>query len=117
MKTACKDRSVRVALFDQRVGLEMQLAPRTLVLSSGGDQLTIHTDFPFELAADVALIIGGVPIDSIKTWPDDCGDLVVRCTKDDVKAVLGKFDGRFTTINVTLVVNSEEDTKVLRVRK
>ena len=98
-------------------GLEIQLAPRTLVLSSGGDQLTIHTDFPYSAAGEVTLNIGDVLDVDVVTFSDDCGNLVVRCSKDDVEEAVGDFDSRFTTVTVTLTVNSETASDILRVRK
>ena len=99
-------------------GLEIQLAPRTLVLSSGGDQLTIHTDFNYSKVSSVTLDIGRNLGVGVRTWEDDCGNLVVRCRKDAVRVAVGDFKSRFTTVKVTLTVNdSAEDSKFLRVRK
>jgi hypothetical protein len=89
-----------------------------LVLSSGGDQLTIHTDIPYLDVDTVGLDIGESTGVSVVTWADDCGNLVVRCSKEAVSEAVGDFDGRFTTVDVTLTVNgSALDTEVLRVRK
>ena len=100
------------------LGLEIQLGPRTLVLSSGGDQLTIHTDFPYWAAGSVTLDIGGNSDVPIATWSDDCGNLVARCSKDDVEETVGDFDGKFTTVEVILTVNeSDSNSETLRVRK
>lgn len=105
-------------------GLDIQLQPQTLVLSSGGDQLTIHTDFRYSAAEAVALDIGNTPDVGIRTWADSCGNLVVRCSKAAVEDEVGDFDDRFTTVAVTLTVfygedgeDSVSDTEVLRVRK
>jgi len=100
------------------LGLEIQLAPRTLVLSSGGDQLTIHTDFPYLAVDSVTLDIGDTSDVFVVTWDDDCGHLVVRCSKDAVRAAVGDLEGKFTTVNVTLTVNnSYSASEILRVRK
>ena len=107
---------VAALLTRSAFGLEIQLAPQTLVLSSGGDQLTIHTDFPYLDAVSVNLYVGNTGVD-VETWDDDCGNLVVRCSKDDVKPIVGDFDGRFTTVTVTLTVNSASASEILRVRK
>ena len=107
-----------VLLATSAYALEIQLQPRTLVLSSGGDQLTIHTDFPYLAVGSVTLDIGGTSGVSVVTWDDDCGNLVVRCSKEAVRAAVGDFDGRFTTVDVTLTVNnSAQDSEILRVRK
>jgi hypothetical protein len=105
-------------LTGSALGLEIQLAPRTLVLSSGGDQLTIHTDFPYVAVDGVTLDIGDNSGVSVVTWDDDCGNLVVRCSKDAVRTAVGDFEGKFTTVNVTLTVNgSATASGILRVRK
>ena len=105
-------------LASSAFGLEIQLGPRTLVLSSGGDQLTIHTDFAYKSVEGVTLDIGDTSDVYVVTWEDDCGNLVVRCSKDAVKVAVGDFDGRFTTVDVTLTVNnSAQDSEILRVRK
>ncbi len=110
-----------VLLTGSALGLEIQLAPRTLVLSSGGDQLTIHTNAPYLLVDDVVLDIGDASDVSVNTWADDCGNLVVRCSKESVKNAVGDFDGRFTTVAVGLTVEYDETTdeacETLRVKK
>jgi hypothetical protein len=46
---------------------------------------------------------------------------VVRCTKAAVKDAVGEFEGKFTTVDVTLTVTfgdvSDWATETLRVRK
>lgn len=114
---------VVVLLASSAFGLEIQLGPRTLVLSSGGDQLTIHTDFPFAAVDGVTLDIGGTLVSEVAIWEDDCGYLVARCSKEAVEEVVGNdFEGRFTTVGVTLAVESDilgadSATETLRVRK
>lgn len=113
---------VAVLLTSSAFGLEIQLGPRTLVLSSGGDQLTIHTDFNYVDVDDVTLDIGDTTGVSIVTWADDCGNLVARCSKDDVADAVGDFRGKFTRVMVTLTVDYDDDkwvsdSEVLRVRK
>lgn len=111
---------VAVLLTSSAFGLEIQLGPRTLVLSSGGDQLTIHTDFSYRAVRTVTLDIGDTTEVFIVTWADDCGNLVARCSKTAVREAVGVFSGKFTTVDVTLTVNESDedsDTEVLRVRK
>ena len=112
-----------VLLSASAFGLEIQLGPRTLVLSSGGDQLTIHTNVGFSAVDGVTLDIGDIHLmeDDLAMWADSCGNLVVRCSKEDVEEAVGDFDGLFKEIDVTLTVVSggaaDSDTQVLRVRK
>ena len=115
---------VTVMLTGSAFGLEIQLGPRTLVLSSGGDQLTIHTDCPFGAVEGVTLDIGGATeVELEDTWADDCGNLVVRCTKETVAEAVGDFDDKFTEVDVTLTVAYKDGsapdsaTEILRVRK
>ena len=118
--------SLVVLLTGSAYGLDIQLSPRTLVLSSGGHQLTIHTDVPYRAVDGAILDIGDSSDVAISTFADDCGNLVVRCRKDAVEDAVGDFRGRFTTIDVTLwVTYVDEDlktvdtsaTETLRVKK
>ena len=106
-----------VLLTSSAFGLEIQLAPRTLVLSSGGDQLTIHTDFPYGAVDKVVLDIGDSLDVFVVTWADDCGNLVVRCSKDVVADEVGDFEDKFIWVDVTLTVNGDSAPEILRVRK
>ena len=72
MKKLCAMTAIMCAvvlLTGSAFGLEIQLSPRTLVLSSGGDQLTIHTDFPYKSAEEVTLDIG----DTVAALCQDAG--------------------------------------------
>ncbi len=89
---------VAALLTSSAFGLEIQVAPQTLVLSSGGDQLTVHTDFPYLAVDNVTLDIGNNTAVKVVTWADDCGNLVVRCSKDAVRVAVGDFNGRFATV-------------------
>jgi hypothetical protein len=112
---------IAAVMTGSALGLEIQLGPQTLVLSSGGDQLTIHTDFPYRMVDEVYLDIGDDDV-SVVTWADDCGNLVARCSKNAVKEAVGDFDGKFTTVDVKLIVwdldgKHVEGVETLRVRK
>ena len=96
--------------------LEIQVSPQTLVLSSSGGKLSVHTDVPFSMAGSVSLTINGTAVDAY-TFADDCGDLVAQCSKTAVKAVIGDFDGKTTTATVALTVNGDSDQETIRVKK
>ncbi|MGD9127205.1 MAG: hypothetical protein PVH19_07475 [Planctomycetia bacterium] len=98
------------------VALDIQVAPQTLVLSSNGGKLTVHTDIPFEMAENVALDIDGTDV-VITTFADDCGNLVAQCTKEAAKAAIGEFEGKTTTVTVTLTVDGDSDSEDIRVKK
>jgi hypothetical protein len=96
--------------------LEIRVAPSTLVLSSGGGNLTVHTNVRFADANEVALDIDGVDVD-VRTFADDRGFLVAQCGKDDAAAAIGPFSGTFTTATITLSVDGAGASEVIRVRK
>lgn len=98
------------------LALDIQVAPQTLVLSSGGGNLTVHTDVPFGLAETVALDVNGTGLDII-TFADDCGNLVAQCSKEAAKAAIGDFEGKTTVATVTLAVNGDSASEDIRVKK
>lgn len=106
-------------------GLDIQVAPQTLVLSSSGGQLTVHTDVPFvdtdrngEMDGGVVLTVGGTVLDC-NTFSDTVGNLVAQCSKDDAKEAIGEFDGKWTTVTVALDVYlfGESDSEDIAVKK
>lgn len=97
-------------------GLEIRVAPKTLVLSSDCGSVTVHTDFPYELAVEVVLQIEGTEVDA-DTFKDNRGNLVAQCTKDAAKAAIGEVEKKFTTATVTLTVDGDSDSRVIRVKK
>lgn len=99
------------------LALEIQVAPGTLVLSSKGGNLTVHTDVRYTPDADVCLVVDGTVVDDVVTFADDCGNLVVQCSKEAAAAAIRPFEGKTTTVTVTLVVNGEGDSADLRVKK
>ena len=106
-------------------GLEIQVAPQTLVVSSGGDNVTIHTDLPGSPdAPDPPFVLtitpdGGSPsevaIDDV--FLDDCYRYVVRCDRQAAAAAVGEFEGKRTTATVTLTVDGDSGAEVITVRK
>jgi hypothetical protein len=113
---------VAVGLFAARsaAGLEIRVAPRTLVLSSGGGQFTVHTDVPFDEdmdVDDVSLAVNGECVDVQTIFPDCRGNLVAQCTKADVAAIIGDFSGNWTTATVALTVDGDSASEDINVRK
>ncbi|MBU0507436.1 hypothetical protein KKH27_01185 [bacterium] len=98
------------------LALEIQVSPQTLVLSSKGGQLTVHTDVPFSTAVTVVLEVNGTTI-AVNTFADDRGNLVAQCSKEAVKEVIGDFQGETTTATISLTVNGVTDSEVIRVKK
>lgn len=104
--------------------LGIQVAPQTLVVSSGGDNLTVHTSFrgyPPDGAPVILTITpdGGVTADVpiVHTHLDDRGYFVVRCNRQDAADAVGKFDGKRTTATVTLTIMDDPGAEVITVRK
>lgn len=98
------------------LGLEIRVAPGTLVLSSAGGSVTVHTDVPYDPALVASLYVGEDYV-AVETFPDDCGNLVAQCSKEAVKAVIGEFEGKFTTVRFTLEVAGESASKDVRVKQ
>jgi hypothetical protein len=98
------------------VALEIDVAPKTLVLKSQGGQFTVHTDVPFAVAEEVSLTVNGTTI-GVHTFADDQGNLVAQCSKDAVKTVIEDFDGKVTTATATLTVDGDADSEDFVVRK
>lgn len=103
-------------------GLEIQVGPRTLVVSSGGDHVTVHTDFQGWPESESLLEIapeGGATttVTIVDEFLDDCGFYVVRCNRQAAAAAVGEFQGKQTTAIVTLTVEGNRGVEVIAVRK
>ena len=93
-------------------GLDIRVAPQTLVMSSGGGQLTVHTDVPFidgdgngEMDYPVTLHVNGMEL-ACNTFSDNVGNLVAQCSKETAKGAVGDFEGKTTTAVVALTVEA-----------
>ena len=93
--------------------LRIRVAPSTLVLSSEGGKLTVHSNARYFQAEDVSLQIDGTPI-AFYTFPDDRGFLVAQ---DAAAREIDPFPGKFTRVAVTLTVDGASATETIRVRK
>ena len=118
---ACALGALAVAAED---GLEIQVAPRMLVISSGGDNVTVHTSFsgyPAEgtlVALDITAV-GGEPqiVPIVEDFLDDCGFYVVRCDRQEAALAVGAFDGKRTTATVTLTIGDAWGAQEITVQK
>lgn len=74
-----KETPVSAAAVTAQSALEISVAPGTLVLSSAGGNLTVHTNVSFLSAADVQLTVDGQRIADadVSTFADSQGRLVV----------------------------------------
>ncbi len=101
-------------------GLEINVGPKTLVLSSGVQSVTVHTDYPYWMVdvEGVRLVVGGTEVPILYTWANSSGNLVVRCSKDDVsEVVVFPVGASTTTAMVKLDVNDESASQSIVVRK
>jgi hypothetical protein len=96
--------------------LQIRVAPSTLVLSSGGGNLTVHTNVPYFLASDVLLEVEGEEMQA-RTFADDRGFLVAQCRKEEAGDAIGDFEGKFTTAEVRLTVDGASATETILVRE
>jgi len=55
--------------------IDIMVSPNTLVLGSGCDAVTVHSNIPYGTVAAGTVTINDV---AVTTWADDCGDLVAR---------------------------------------
>ena len=94
------------------VSLEIRVAPSMLVLSSGGGNLTVHTNVPFSPASEVRLTVENKEI-AAHTFADDRGFLVAQGTKDEAGEAIGDFEGKFTTALVGLTVDGADATETI----
>lgn len=112
---------VLVLLTSSVLALEIQVAPRTLVLSSKGGNLTVHTDVPFRSVDrdSVCLQINGTIVEEeeVGLFADSCGNLVVQCGKDVVKEIVGEIRGKSVAATVKLTVNGNSDSEEIRVKQ
>ncbi len=74
----------------------IMISPRTLVLSSGCDAITIHSNIPYNEVITDTVAINGVPA---ATGVDDCGDLVARVAVADLADIL--LPGQTVTLTLT----------------
>jgi hypothetical protein len=103
-------------LSGNALALTIRVAPQSLVLSSQGGNLTVHTDIPYCEAGRVTLTVNGSTFDP-RTFADNLGNLVAQCSKQDVKEAVGDFDGKWTTATVSLTVDGLSASETISVTK
>ena len=75
------------ALADDNT-IDMVVSPNILNIESNGGSISIHTDIGYVSEEDTALEVNGTEIENIYTKTDSCGNLVVKCSIDTVKAIV-----------------------------
>ena len=68
--------------------IDMVVSPNVLNMESNGGSVSIHTDIGYVAEADATLVVNGTPTEIVNTFPDNRGNLVVKCDIDTVKAIV-----------------------------
>ena len=68
--------------------IDIVVSPHVLNIESNGGSISIHTDIGFGLVEDTTVKVNGQEIEVISTFADDCGNLVVKCSTDEVKGIV-----------------------------
>ena len=64
----------------------IMISPRTLVLSSPSDVITVHSNIPYGVVIATSVAVNGVDVPFTKS--DSCGDLVAKIGVDDLAEFL-----------------------------
>jgi archaellum component FlaG (FlaF/FlaG flagellin family) len=68
--------------------IDMVVSPNVLNIESNGGSISIHTDIGYVSEDDAALEVNETPIETITTFVDNRGNLVVKCSIDTVKNIV-----------------------------
>ena len=68
--------------------IDMVVSPNVLNIESNGGSISIHTNIGYVSAADATLEVNGTPIETIYTFTDSRGNLVVNCSINAVKPIV-----------------------------
>ena len=75
------------ALADDNT-IDMVVSPNVLNIESNGGSVSIHTNIGYVSAADATLEVNGTLIDTIYTFTDSRGNLVVKCSSNTIKNIV-----------------------------
>jgi len=78
----------------------VQVSPNVLNLQSKGGSLSLHTDLAFSLAKEVFLTVEGEDVLPINTFDDDCDNLVVKASLENIKDMVVDLDEATFTLTV-----------------
>ena len=100
------------AVFAGDNTIDMVVSPNVLNIESNGGSISVHTDIGYVAPDDATLEVNGTAIDTINTFVDNRGNLVVKCSIDTVKdIVVGTEEAVFVlTANYNGSVYSGTDT-------
>ena len=97
--------SLTTVVFAQENTVDVQLSPNTISLNSIGGVISLHVDINYSLVVteDLELVLNEeFPIDILYTFADDRGDLVIKCSIDEVKELVSVSEGT-ATFDLTVV--------------
>jgi len=83
----------------------IMLSPKTIVLSSPCDTITVHSNIPYGAVIATSVAINGVDVPFTKS--DDCGDLVAKIGVDDLAEFLQPNQVVTLTLSGVLVDGTE----------
>lgn len=66
--------------------IDITISPKTLVLESNGDLVTVHADIPLSQVASMTITLDRIPVSWTKA--DNHGDLVAKFGMSDVKGIV-----------------------------
>jgi len=93
------------AVFAQENTVDVQLSPNTISLHSNGGVISLHVDINYGLVVteDLELVLNEeFPVSILYTFADDRGDLVIKCSIDEVKEIVSVSEGT-ATFDLTVV--------------
>ena len=78
--------------------IEIDVAPATLNLESGGSVVTVHTNIDFDVVAASTVTLNNT---TIKSWKvDNRGNFVAKFSMDEVKSLDGLVIGDYNTLTL-----------------
>ena len=101
------------ALSDMQIGIA--ISPRTIVLKSEGEWVTVHADIAFGAVDRNSLTLGGVAVSWTKA--DAQGNLVAKFSEGDIKAIVAPPQATLVFAGVTKTGDSFEGSDTVQVRE
>ena len=102
-------------VFAQENTIEVVVSPNVLNLKSNGGSVSLHTDIRYALVSDAELYVDDQLVGRIWMFPDDRGDLVVKCNLGTVKDMVKVGEATFCLKVVTKDGSHYVGTDTIRV--
>jgi hypothetical protein len=75
------------AVLADEYAIDIVVSPNVINLESRGGSIFVHTDIEYVPVAEAILKVAGTSVD-VCTFPDNCGNLVVKTSVIDVKEIV-----------------------------